>query len=57
MSRAEIVGRALGEALAATVHLFYQNDTARNFMLGLKKSIDKEWARRKDLRSSKGRKA
>lgn len=53
-SRAEIAGRAMGEALGVAVNLFYQNDTARNFMLGLKKAVDKEWAVRKNLGSSKG---
>lgn len=51
MAGATIRGREAGRAMAKTiiemVHLFYQNNTAKHFYIGLWSELKKEMERRK----------
>ena len=42
VSRAELAGRTMGEAIVEMIHLMYQKNTARNFLKGLLAVLEKD---------------
>lgn len=45
--RGYLAGKLLGRALIEMIHLFYQNNTARHFYIGLYSELEKEMEKRK----------
>lgn len=52
ITRAETAGAKLAEQIGEIIHLMYQNNTALNFITGLKKGIDKIYEERKKAKQN-----
>ena len=51
--RSQKAGEVMGEALSEMIHLMYQNNTARHFLVGLIDTLMKELERRSEDKDEK----